>query len=698
MTQLKKNLSLTARLLFRYAIVWLADALSIGVTALLLPGIYFVKESEFWYLNPFIVALWLGLLNVLIRPLLIILILPINFISLGFTTLFVNSTLFYLIDRLVPSFVIESFPAALVGLLVLSAVNTVLANVIVLEEDYSLFMRAMDKLSSLSRSRAFRGGGRGLVVIQIDGLSLTTLRRAVNRGKMPFIGELLGRRGYALREWFSGLPSQTSSVQAGIFYGDKFNIPGFRWYDKKQKKLVVSSSSGDMKQIDDRLGQEEGTLLRGGTCVNTLIHGGAEKRLITLSALLDTDIRKRRGELEDFAIFSLHPYLYNRAIVLMAWDFAVDRFQRLLDIVKRKNPRVKRSMKFSLLRAVGNAFLRESTSYFIHEEIVRGTPIIYANYIGYDIIAHHAGPNSWDAVSALTGIDRQIRSIAQTIRKRAGGSYDIIVLSDHGQTKSVPFESFDGSSLSDFIEKQLRKPLLRSRGFEAEEGYFATLLREMQLAEETFGTRSIRRSRRTFERIGSRVRPEAATQEHDEGVLVCPTGNLAHIYFTEHEEKLTFERLAELHPSLLEAFGEHPGIGLALMKKSRGELILLSNHGAMHLPDGRIEGVNPLLPYGDNETIRDSLLQLGEYPDSGDVILFGAALADGAVVSFESQIGTHGGIGGEQTEAFLMHPAGTAWPRGGIKGPEDMHVFLKKALEKTEPAKAANIGTGRSAR
>ena len=259
----------------------------------------------------------------------------------------------------------------------------------------------MHKLGSLTRPKLMDRRDRGLVIIQIDGLSHQTIQRGINRGKMPFIADLLNRRRFRLNKWFCGLPSQTSSVQAGLFYGNRAKIPGFRWYNKKEKREVVSSSSSDMNAIDAQLEDSASLLLEEGTCINTLLHGGARKKLLTLSGLLEKDFRRRKGELEDFAIFSLHPYLYNRAIVFLVLDFLIDRFQTFIRAIKQRNPRVKRNFRFSLLRAIGTAFLRECITFFLIEDIIRGIPVVYANYIGYDIVAHHAGPHTSDAISTL---------------------------------------------------------------------------------------------------------------------------------------------------------------------------------------------------------------------------------------------------------------------------------------------------------
>ncbi|NIM18865.1 MAG: hypothetical protein GTO42_02420 [Candidatus Latescibacteria bacterium] len=680
MQVLNINISSIFKVVARYFLVWMADAVSIGVTALLLPGVYFVRNTEFWFLNAFTVALVFALLNVLIRPLLIVLILPVNYVSLGLPTLALNAGLFYLIAALVDFFVIESFIAALIGILLLTTVNTLLGNVIHLSDDYSLFAAMMDKLSTLTRPKLLDTRDRGLVVVQIDGLSTDTLKRGVHRGKMPFVADMLNRRGYALKKWFCGLPSQTSAIQAGIFYGSKFDIPGFRWYSKEKGREITSSNSSDMFEIDMRLGENDRHLLKDGTCINTLIHGGARRKVLTLSVILEKDLRLRKGEMENFAIFSLHPYLYNRAILLLVWDFLVDRFQSFLDIVKQRTPRIKRNVRFSFLRAVGNSFLRESTTYFLMEDLVRGAPVVYVNYIGYDIVAHHAAPHSFDALSTLSGIDRQIRKISRTIAKRASRKYDLVLLSDHGQSKSVPFSWLFGQTVAEFIEDKLKTRSTQSAGNTAETSYLATLLREMGRVEIASAPTRLVRSRKTLERIHTRVWEEPTGREDRKGIIVCSSGNLAHVYFTESPGKVTIERLMTFFPTFLDLLVSHPGIGFVVTTNEEGEIFVMGKNGMRCLRSGEIEGEDPLPPYGDEKLLTREITLLCEYPHSGDVIINGCLLDDGSVVCFEDQIGTHGGAGGSQTEPFIIYPRRYHDHSIEIRNPEEMHRFLSSIL------------------
>src|SRR3989344_8363329 len=92
---------------------WLISALSVIVTAYVVPG---VRVANFW--TALIAALILGLINALIRPLVLLLTLPVNIVTLGLFTLVINALMFWLASSLVKGFDVANFTAAFLGALV----------------------------------------------------------------------------------------------------------------------------------------------------------------------------------------------------------------------------------------------------------------------------------------------------------------------------------------------------------------------------------------------------------------------------------------------------------------------------------------------------------------------------------------------------------------------------------------------------
>lgn len=108
----------------RILLHWFLRALAIMITAYLLPGI--ILKSFFVAL---IVAVVLGLFNTVLKPILIILTLPITILTLGLFTLVINAGMIMLTSKIVDGFYVQNFWWALFFSLILSLVNAILHSI-----------------------------------------------------------------------------------------------------------------------------------------------------------------------------------------------------------------------------------------------------------------------------------------------------------------------------------------------------------------------------------------------------------------------------------------------------------------------------------------------------------------------------------------------------------------------------------------
>lgn len=98
---------------------WLISAIAIGVAAYLVPGVTVTVGGAI------VAAVVLGVLNMLIRPVLIILTLPITILTLGLFSLVINALLVMLASALVPGFAVAGFWTAFLFAIVLAVINWV---------------------------------------------------------------------------------------------------------------------------------------------------------------------------------------------------------------------------------------------------------------------------------------------------------------------------------------------------------------------------------------------------------------------------------------------------------------------------------------------------------------------------------------------------------------------------------------------
>ena len=100
---------------------WILNAIALGVASAIVPGIEAAGVGPL-----FVAALVLGILNSLLRPILLLVTLPINLLTLGLFTFVINAFMLMLAGSLVKGFAVAGFGSALVGALVLSLVSMLL--------------------------------------------------------------------------------------------------------------------------------------------------------------------------------------------------------------------------------------------------------------------------------------------------------------------------------------------------------------------------------------------------------------------------------------------------------------------------------------------------------------------------------------------------------------------------------------------
>jgi putative membrane protein len=100
---------------------WLISALAVLSVAYILPG---VNVDSFT--TALVVALVLGIVNAILKPILVILTLPITILTLGLFTFVINALLIMLTSKLVPGFMVDGFLWALIFSVALSVVNSFL--------------------------------------------------------------------------------------------------------------------------------------------------------------------------------------------------------------------------------------------------------------------------------------------------------------------------------------------------------------------------------------------------------------------------------------------------------------------------------------------------------------------------------------------------------------------------------------------
>jgi len=507
---------------------------------------------------------------------------------------------------------------------------------------------------------------KGFILLQIDALSYNDLLTAMERGCMPYLTRLYHQGDMKLMRWRCGVPSTTPAVQAGLMFGNNFDIPAFRWYDKQTRQPIECRMPSHAQAVQQRIAVGRPGILEGGSSYVSVFDGGARLSFLTASALNRHHLFENIRGMGLLLLFCLNPLRVGRVIGLSLWEYLRDVWLSAWRLLSERRLRRPRPL-YPLGQVIIKVVFREIQTFACMLDIYRGVPAIYTNYYGYDEIAHHFGPTSHEALRILKGIDAQIRQIDRMRRKCRRRAYDLYILSDHGMTPSRPFREAFGCSLAEFIARQTGGEVWDEQPVEVEVKASAArahvILGELRAIEANLAPRSARIVRAARRFLAARTPPLWPTDwdlSRRRDIVVRSSGSLAHVYFNVTPRPMELSEITLLYPELLSRLLAHPGIGLVVGREGE-DVVVMGRRGTLILNERQpqVSGEDPLATLADAPLAAEELRQLARFPHSGDLILFGAwePKPPQRVISFEDQVASHGGLGGEQLYPFILYPS-----------------------------------------
>jgi Membrane protein of unknown function. len=189
-----------------------------------------------------------------------------------------------ILGRFVPGVDVDGPNTAVWATLWLTALNGILAEVVAASDDDSYYSILVRRLVARRGSQAV-SMGRGLLVVQMDGVGRPVLENAMRAGHVPVIGRLVRTGGSALHSWQPMLPPTTPASQAGILHGRGDVVPGFRWYEKETGRLMVANHPEDAAEILRRVSDGRGLLANDGASIGNLVSGDAPRSYLTMATV-----------------------------------------------------------------------------------------------------------------------------------------------------------------------------------------------------------------------------------------------------------------------------------------------------------------------------------------------------------------------------------------------------------------------------
>jgi uncharacterized membrane protein YvlD (DUF360 family) len=637
----------------RVIVAWLLSAASLLIAARLVPGV-----SVEGFGGAFVAALLIAALNAVLPPFVAALRLPLMAL-LGFVlVLIVDALMLQAASEIAPDALsVDDFGAALLAALVAAAVGVVLEVLFGTNDDDTYTLRVVQRIAR-RQGGATRTDVPGIVFLEIDGLALPVLRRAMRDGSAPAMARWLADGTHHVVGWEPDLSSQTGASQAGILLGSNHDIPAFRWVDKESGRIIACSGPDDCAEIERERATGNGLLTNGGSSRGNLLSGEAEEVILTVSRI-SAEKKANPG----YRAFFANGFNVTRALVLFFWEIVLEWSAALRAIRRDVRPRGHRGGIYPLLRATMCVVVRDLIVYGVLTDIMRGRPAIYATFSSYDEVAHHSGLERADTMEALRKLDQQFDRIDRA-RRYAPRPYEIVVLSDHGQTQGATFKQRNGYGLDELVERSLETGDVTSIAGGDEQRAMAGLA----VAEAT----------------GAKPKQkEKKPGMNDRKVVVLGSGNLGLVYLMDEPRRLMLEEIEERHPRLLAALREHPHVGWVLARSREHGAVALGGKGTHYLERGEIEGDDPLAHFTPNAP--HHLRRTDGFPHVADLMIgsfYEPDLDEGC--AFEELISFHGGLGGPQTEPFILHPASLPAPDSEIVGAEAVHELLTSWRERLQ--------------
>lgn len=473
---------------------------------------------------------------------------------------------------------------------------------------------------------------RGLVLIQIDGLSLHQFQHALKKNKMPFIQKLISEGKYNLKPVYSGLPSSTPAFQGELFYGVKTSVPAFEFIDRKESRRHVSFYPNTAEKLARTLAKRGEPLLKNGHAYATLFSGGAaEARYCSETMDLDSLV-DAANPLKLLVILLLHLGKLLRIIgyALIECMLAVTDFFK--GVFKGRH--IVKEFTFIPARIAICAILRELVRFRMKMDIVRGVPIAAANLLGYDEQAHRRGPHSAFAHWSLKGIDDVVNDIYLTAMRAECRNYRVIVYSDHGQEAVTSYDACFGMSV-----KTAARRLFHAQA--------EAVHRHKQTSSDNAPDYLYNRARSFFfKRWFPEKEGDSLKASSNGDIEITTMGPLGHIYLPERANALKISAFAK-------DLVQKAHIPLALFQDGR-RITAVNAAGTFDLYTHGKKIVGEGHPFLDK--VVDDLARLCRHPNAGDVVISGWEPGK-PPLSFSVENGAHGGPGWEETQSLALLPA-----------------------------------------
>ena len=368
-----------------------------------------------------------------------------------------NGFFVFVIGNLVRGVSVDNVVTGIRIIIWLAIVDAILGALLSLDED-AQFDRSVTRHMVARHGKPEKTEVPGFLFLEIDGLSEKYLRKAMEEGHTPNLKRWIEQGSHQILGWETDFSSQTGAMQTGILLGNNTDVPAYRWWDREQKRMIMSGKPKDAQAIEQRLSRGIGLCSDGGASRGNMFSGDATESMLTFSTIRNRE--RSRGP--SFYSYILTPYVIARLLTRFITEIIKELWQASQQRRRKDKYFIKaRNFGYALLRAFMGPVLQDLVTYILISDILRGLPAVYALYAGYDDLSHFAGMTAPEASEALHEIDRYFARIEHAV-SIAPRPYHIVILSDHGQTIGPTFEAAHGTTLENLVKSLVKSDIFYS--------------------------------------------------------------------------------------------------------------------------------------------------------------------------------------------------------------------------------------------
>ncbi|MFH0900489.1 MAG: alkaline phosphatase family protein [Pseudomonadota bacterium] len=507
-----------------------------------------------------------------------------------------------------------------------------------------------------------------MLLIQIDGLAASRLVRAMSGGVMPAMACFCLDRADSIAH-VTMVPSSTPAFQSTLLYGQQQIVHGYSWFDRSHgiiRRFDVPEDISHVERQLQRAARRPPLLAIAGTVSYLAIFiGGAGRALLNIARGLGPSHWWRASRLGAGALKAL------LAIPSEVARAGGDMIRFVRSSTSRAN-----EWNWLAMRVLHASFLEELSIASAVADLRSHAPIVYLDFLAYDEASHRRGPEHPVAIEQLRRIDRRIGRLIESGTREG---YDVLVFSDHGQAVATPFFLVEGKCLSALVlEACTDRPggaalADLAHQLDASRNRAARVRKWPGAVRRPLEWRAREQSRR----IAARLEKEHGAPADE--VAVVTAGSVAHIYFGCATSGMTLEKIQQRFPRLLPALAGSRGVGMVVARQSELGPIIVTRNRRMLLADGSaLASAWPLMGESSNSEVVCRLVSsVIAMPSAGDLVVYGKTDSRGTV-TFDWEMGTHGGLHPDELDVFLVGSDGVELPNGKGLDPAVLNSLLRK--------------------